>query len=96
MNDDNNGRLLRKRTRTPTVDHPSTQEEKDEKSEQLAHVCGSCGKVYSREYKLRQHERMEHHVEMFLGSISRFDHQIDSILHSMLALNSGYDLTTLA
>ena len=65
MNNEKSERRLRKRTRTPAVDHQSTQEEKnDQKSEQLAHVCESCGKVYSREYKLRQHERSEHRIEI--------------------------------
>ena len=66
MDDNNLKRKLRDRTRTPAVDPPSNQEDDDKetKSENLAHACGVCGKVYSREYRLRQHERLEHHVRI--------------------------------
>ena len=60
---------LRKRKRTgDEASHspPATPGDHDdmENSEQLAHECGICKKVYSREYKLSQHERLVHYIKV--------------------------------
>ena len=53
---------LRKRIR-PDVGSQEEESEKElPKTEQLAHECCICGKVYARKFKLSQHQRLEHTI----------------------------------
>ena len=58
--DGNLKQRLRKRNRAPEGEHCDEQKPK----EHLAHKCTVCGKIYSRKYKLKQHERLEHHIRI--------------------------------
>ena len=61
-------RRLRKRIPKSEETTESTQEEISEEQQpndhQLAHECSLCDKVYSRHYRLKQHERQVHSIHV--------------------------------
>ena len=61
-------RRLRKRFPKSEETTESTQEEISEEQQpndhQLAHECSLCDKVYSRHYRLKQHERQVHSIHV--------------------------------
>lgn len=59
------GRLRNRRTEDSAQSNSLVRHDQERSDDQqLAHECGLCGKIYSREYKLKQHERLVHHIQI--------------------------------